>query len=243
MLVLSVDTATPAVTAGLVELEQAAPDAATVVGDGMPVGRNGTVQTRTVASRVRVDPRAHAEVLTPQILECLTEAGRSRADIAAIVVGIGPGPFTGLRVGMATAAAFGDALGLPVYGVCSLDAIAADAATDLTPDSELLVVTDARRREVYWARYRAGVRVAGPDVTKPGDVDMAQATAIAGSASHVDFFDLPVLPVETPSPAGLVRVAAAELLARTVPEPLVPLYLRRPDAVEKSYRTLDRTGA
>ncbi|KIA60882.1 MULTISPECIES: tRNA (adenosine(37)-N6)-threonylcarbamoyltransferase complex dimerization subunit type 1 TsaB [Nocardia] len=226
MLVLSVDTATPAVTAGLVELEQAAP-----------------IQTRTVASRVRVDPRAHAEVLTPQILECLTEAGRSRTDLAAVVVGIGPGPFTGLRVGMATAAAFGDALGLPVYGVCSLDAIAADAAADLTPESELLVVTDARRREVYWARYRDGVRVAGPEVAKPGEVDLAQATVIAGSASHVDFFDLPVLPVETPSPAGLATVAAAAVLARAVPDPLVPLYLRRPDAVEKSYRTLDRTGA
>ncbi|MFB8280800.1 tRNA (adenosine(37)-N6)-threonylcarbamoyltransferase complex dimerization subunit type 1 TsaB [Nocardia colli] len=227
MLVLSVDTATPAVTAGLVELEQAARGA----------------DTRTLASRVRVDPRAHAEVLTPQILECLTEARRSRADLDAVVVGIGPGPFTGLRVGMATAAAFGDALGIPVYGVCSLDAIAADTVSDLTPGSELLVVTDARRREVYWARYRDGVRVAGPDVAKPSEVDMAQATVIAGSASHVDFFDLPVLPVETPSAAGLVRVAAAELLARTVPDALVPLYLRRPDAVEKSYRALDRTGA
>ncbi|QBS43033.1 tRNA (adenosine(37)-N6)-threonylcarbamoyltransferase complex dimerization subunit type 1 TsaB [Nocardia sp. CS682] len=231
MLVLSVDTATPAVTAGLVELEQAAPGAAV------------PAKARTLASRVRVDPRAHAEVLTPQILECLTEADRSRADLDAIVVGIGPGPFTGLRVGMATAAAFGDALGLPVYGVCSLDAIAADAVADLTPGSELLVVTDARRREVYWARYRDGVRVAGPDVAKPSDVDMAQATVVAGSASHVDFFDLPVLPVETPSPAGLAQAGAADVLARAVPAALVPLYLRRPDAVEKSYRALDRTGA
>ncbi|WP_040774580.1 tRNA (adenosine(37)-N6)-threonylcarbamoyltransferase complex dimerization subunit type 1 TsaB [Nocardia pneumoniae] len=230
MLVLAVDTATPAVTAGLVDLAQGA-DAA------------GPVQARTIASRVRVDPRAHAEVLTPQILECLTEAGRSRTDIAAIVVGVGPGPFTGLRVGMATAAAFGDALGIPVYGVCSLDAIAADAAAELPPTGELLVVTDARRREVYWARYREGARVEGPEVCKPADLDSGPATAIAGSASHVDFFDLPVLPAETPSPAGLVRVAAAELLARTVPEPLVPLYLRRPDAVENAYRKLDRTGA
>ncbi|WP_405179703.1 tRNA (adenosine(37)-N6)-threonylcarbamoyltransferase complex dimerization subunit type 1 TsaB [Nocardia sp. NBC_01377] len=231
MLVLAVDTATPAVTAGLVELEQGTPGATT------------TMDLRTLASRVRVDPRAHAEVLTPQILECLTEADRSRTDIAAVVVGVGPGPFTGLRVGMATAAAFGDALGIPVYGVCSLDAIAADAAPDLTPDRELLVVTDARRREVYWARYRDGVRVAGPEVIKPGDLDSAQAEVIAGSASHVDFFDLPVLPVETPSPAGLVRVAAPEVLARAVPQSLTPLYLRRPDAVENSFRTLDRTGA
>ncbi|MFR9752205.1 tRNA (adenosine(37)-N6)-threonylcarbamoyltransferase complex dimerization subunit type 1 TsaB [Nocardia sp. 004] len=238
MLVLAVDTATPAVTAGLVDLEQG-----TDLAD--------PVRTHTVASRVRVDPRAHAEVLTPQILECLAESGRSRTDIAAIVVGAGPGPFTGLRVGMATASAFGDALSIPVYGVCSLDAIAVDAALDPAvlpsverpPAAELLVVTDARRREVYWARYRAGTRVAGPEVCKPTDLYAGQATAIAGSASHVDFFDLPVLPVETPSPAGLVRVAAAELLARAVPAQLVPMYLRRPDAVENAYRRLDRTGA
>lgn len=240
MLVLAVDTATPAVTAGLVQLEQA----------GANRGR-----VRTVAARVRVDARAHAEVLTPQILECLAESGCARTDIAAVVTGIGPGPFTGLRVGMATAAAFGDALGIPVHGVCSLDAIAADARSEGESLGErslpgqdpgaagLLVVTDARRREVYWARYRDGSRIAGPEVGKPADVDPDNAAAVAGSASHVDLFDLPVVPVESPSPAGLVAVAAPALLAGTEPEPLVPLYLRRPDAVERSYRTLDRTGA
>src|SRR6266568_4809765 len=126
MLVLAVDTATPAVTAGLVELKQAGPQP----------------QVHTLASRVTVDARAHNEVLTPQILECLDAAGRSRAELDAVVVGVGPGPFTGLRVGMATAAAFGDALGLPVYGVCSLDAIAAAAWRDIADaDAELLVVT------------------------------------------------------------------------------------------------------
>lgn len=233
MLVLAVDTATPAVTAGLVELGQAADGSVDAAG------------SRTLASRITVDARAHAEVLTPQILECLAEAGRSRTDIAAVVVGVGPGPFTGLRVGMATAAAFGDALGLPVHGVCSLDALAADVAqaADLPAARELLVVTDARRREVYWARYRDGVRVGGPGVIKPADLDPAGAGAVAGSASHVDFFDLPVVPVETPSPVGLVAVAADRLLAGVAPDPLTPLYLRRPDAVEKAFRTLDRTGA
>ena len=86
------------------------------------------------------------------------------ADLDAVVVGCGPGPFTGLRVGMATAAAYGHALGIPVYGVCSLDAIGVDTAGDV------LVVTDARRREVYWARYRDGVRVDGPAVNAPADV-------------------------------------------------------------------------
>ncbi|APE33325.1 tRNA (adenosine(37)-N6)-threonylcarbamoyltransferase complex dimerization subunit type 1 TsaB [Nocardia mangyaensis] len=230
MLVLAVDTATPAVTAGLVHLSPAA-DA-----DTRPA-------VATLAARVKVDARAHAEVLTPQILECLTEAGVSRGELDAVVVGIGPGPFTGLRVGMATAAAFGDALGLPVYGVCSLDAIAADAASEQRDPGELLVVTDARRREVYWAKYLNGARVAGPEVNAPVDVPVGDAAAIAGSAAHVDYYDLPVLPNETPSPAGLVAVAAPALLAGIVPEALVPLYLRRPDAVENSFRTLDRTGA
>ncbi|WP_446224465.1 tRNA (adenosine(37)-N6)-threonylcarbamoyltransferase complex dimerization subunit type 1 TsaB [Nocardia sp. IBHARD005] len=230
MLVLAVDTATPAVTAGLVHLS--------------PAGEPGTrPAVATLAARVKVDARAHAEVLTPQILECLAEAGVSRGELDAVVVGLGPGPFTGLRVGMATAAAFGDALGLPVHGVCSLDAIAADTLGEKRDPGELLVVTDARRREVYWAKYLNGARVAGPEVNKAADVPVGEAAAIAGSAAHVDYFDLPVLPSETPSPAGLVIVAAPVLLAGDVPEALVPLYLRRPDAVENSFRTLDRTGA
>ncbi|MFD4403026.1 tRNA (adenosine(37)-N6)-threonylcarbamoyltransferase complex dimerization subunit type 1 TsaB [Nocardia sp. NPDC058499] len=232
MLALAVDTATPAVTAGLVELEQAA------AGANSP----DTARPRTLAVRTLVDARAHAEALTPQILECISEAGIARTDIAAVVAGIGPGPFTGLRVGMATAAAFGDALGIPVHGVCSLDALAADCAGELGPDDELLVVTDARRREVYSARYR-GRRIAGPEVGKPADLDIAGATKVAGSAAHTALFDLPVLSAQTPSPAGLVRVAAPALLSGVTPEPLVPMYLRRPDAVEKSYRTLDRMGA
>ncbi|WP_327143822.1 tRNA (adenosine(37)-N6)-threonylcarbamoyltransferase complex dimerization subunit type 1 TsaB [Nocardia sp. NBC_01327] len=230
MLVLAVDTSTPAVTAGLVELE--------------PADEGSTApRITTITSKVTVDSRAHNEVLTPQILACLAESGRTRAEIAAVVAGIGPGPFTGLRVGMATAAAFADALGVPVHGVCSLDAIAADTESYLrTPAEpvELLVVTDARRREVYWARYRAEGRIEGPEVSKPADLDPGTATVIAGSASHVDYFDLPVLPVETPSPYGLVRCAARDLLAGVTPEPLVPLYLRRPDAVERSYAQVGR---
>ena len=207
MLVLAVDTATPAVTAGVVRLD-----------GGVP---------RTLASRVTVNARAHAEVLTPHIMECLGEAGVEPADLDAVVVGIGPGPYTGLRVGMATAAAFGDALGRPVYGVCSLDAIAVDAADD----RDLLVVTDARRREVYWARYSGGVRVTGPGVDKPADLEPQPSVVVTGSEAHATLFDLPVVGEPSPSPAGLVTVAASDILAGADPEPLVPLYLRRPDAV------------
>lgn len=228
MHVLAVDTATPAVTAGLVELTPHA--------------------VRTVAGRVTVDQRAHAEVLTPSILECLDEAGWTTADLDAVVVGDGPGPFTGLRVGMATAAAFGDALDIPVYGVCSLDAIALavfDGRRAAHPeDRELLVVTDARRREVYWARYLAGSRVGGPGVLEPRLLEVGSAQLIAGSALHVDFFDLPVEPIESPTPQGLVRCAANALRAGVEPEPLVPRYLRRPDAVEpKRPKAVAQPGA
>lgn len=208
MLVIAVDTSTPAVTAG--------------------VARVGSEDVRVLASRVTVNARAHAEVLTPQILACLDEAGLARGDIDAIVTGTGPGPYTGLRVGMATAAAFGDGLGVPVYGVCSLDAIAAEVG----PDRPLLVVTDARRREVYWARYENGARIEGPAVLRPADVTPGPSQIVAGSADHAQLFPLPYVPVPSPTPAGLVAVAAHRIVNRVSPDPLVPLYLRRPDATE-----------
>ena len=199
-LVLAIDTATPAVTAGVVRCD----------GDALEV----------LAEQVTVDARAHAEQLTPNIVGALDISEISVDQVDAVVVGCGPGPFTGLRVGMATAAAFGHALGVPVHGVCSLDAIAARSS------GELLVVTDARRREVYWARYRDGIRVDGPAVSAAADVP-AEADAVAGSPEHTALFDLPRLAATYPSAAGLVAVVADW---SGDPDPLVPLYLRRPDA-------------
>jgi tRNA threonylcarbamoyl adenosine modification protein YeaZ len=187
-LVLAIDTATPAVTAGIVRL------------DGLQV----------LAERVTVDARAHAEQLTPNVLGALADAGLTVNDLGAVVVGCGPGPFTGLRVGMATAEAYGHALGIPVHGVCSLDAIGIESSGTA---SEVLVVTDARRREVYWARYRDGVRVDGPAVNAPADVP--------GAAEALQ------RPPVYPTASGLVR-AVADWGAS--PAPLIPLYLRRPDA-------------
>jgi tRNA threonylcarbamoyl adenosine modification protein YeaZ len=184
-LVLAIDTATPAVTAGIVKLE------------GIEV----------LAERVTVDARAHAERLTPNVLGALADAALTVNDLGAVVIGCGPGPFTGLRVGMATAAAYGHALSIPVHGVCSLDAIGIDTTGDA------LVVTDARRREVYWARYRDGMRVGGPAVNAPADVPGAD--------------DALARPTVYPTASGLVR-AVADWDAE--PAPLIPLYLRRPDA-------------
>jgi tRNA threonylcarbamoyl adenosine modification protein YeaZ len=201
-IVLAIDTATPAVTAGLVRR-----------GPGVDV----------LSERVTLDPRAHAEQLTPNVLGALADAGLAMADIGAVVVGCGPGPFTGLRVGMATAAAYGHALDVPVHGVCSLDAIGVDTT------GEVLVVTDARRREVYWARYRDGVRVDGPAVSRPADVP-ADVDAVAGSPDHAALFDVPRQTPTYPTGSGLVR--AVDWTAQ--PEPLIPLYLRRPDAKPRS---------
>jgi len=198
-LVLALDTATPAVTAGIVRL-----DDSSVLGE-----------------RVTVDARAHAERLTPNVLAALADAGLTMGDLDAVVVGCGPGPFTGLRAGMATAAAYGHALGIPVHGVCSLDAIGVRTSGDT------LVVTDARRREVYWARYRDGVRTEGPAVNAPADVNPGTARAVAGSPEHAGMFGLPVCGPVYPTPAGLIA-AVSDLSDH--PAPLVALYLRRPDA-------------
>jgi len=196
-LVLAIDTATPAVTAG-------------IVADG-----------DLLAERVSIDARAHAERITPNVLAALADAGRAMSDLDAVVVGCGPGPFTGLRVGMATAAAYGHALGIPVYGVCSLDAIGGQTTGDT------LVVTDARRREIYWARYRDGARIDGPAVSAPADVDPGDAESVAGSPDHAALFGLPCIEPRYPTATGLV--AAVSDWSRQ-PAPLVPLYLRRPDA-------------
>jgi tRNA threonylcarbamoyl adenosine modification protein YeaZ len=197
--ILAIDTATPAVTAGI-------------------VGREGD-RIDVLAERVTVDARAHAEQLTPNVLAALADAALTVDDLDAVVVGCGPGPFTGLRVGMATAAAYGQALDIPVRGVCSLDAIGVDTT------GEVLVVTDARRREVYWAHYRDGLRVGGPAVNAPADVP-GGVDAVAGSPGHTALFDLRRLAPVYPTVSGLVRVVDWT----AAPQPLVPLYLRRPDA-------------
>lgn len=198
MLVLAIDTATTDLVAGVVD---------------------GGAELAEVC----VPTRAHNERLMPEITQLLGKAGVEFADLGAIVVGCGPGPFTGLRVGMATAQALGQALGIPVHGVCTHDAVAAAL------DGDALVVTDARRREVYWARYSGGTRVAGPDVCKPADLQSPPVDVISVPEALAELLpiDAPSVTYQPPTPAGLV--ACADLAAD--PEPLVPLYLRRPDAV------------
>ena len=210
-IILAIDTSTPAVIAAVLRRDDD--------------GRIGPL-----AERITVDARAHAELLTPNVVAAVADAGLTLSRIDAVVVGCGPGPFTGLRVGMATAAAYGHALGVPVFGVCSLDAIGGQTS------GQVLVVTDARRREVYWARYSDGVRVDGPGVAAAADVPAGPSEQVAGSPQQCASFDLPTIGPARPTPVGLV---AAVVDWDAEPAPLVPLYLRRPDA-----KTLaERAGA
>ncbi|GLY00885.1 MULTISPECIES: tRNA (adenosine(37)-N6)-threonylcarbamoyltransferase complex dimerization subunit type 1 TsaB [Actinoplanes] len=214
MLVLALDTATPASTAALVE----------VTADGL----FGVVEQRTV------DPRAHGEKLAPEIAAALAEAGVRPRDLGAIVAGLGPGPFTGLRVGLATAASMGQALGIATYGVCSLDALGRAAGP-----GRVLVATDARRREVYYATYQDGERVSGPDVDKPAavSVESVERACGEGALKYGDVFGVPVEEhLLHPPGAALVAIAAQRIREAAPSEILTPLYLRRPDAVEPSAR-------
>lgn len=201
-MLLAFDTATPAVTVALHDGE------------------------RVVASHLSVDAMRHGELLAPGITAVLDEAWVPRQDVTAIAVGVGPGPFTGLRVGLVTARTLAAALEIPVYGVCTLDVLAAEAVDTGTVDGPFLVATDARRKEVYWAFYDAeGQRVDGPHVSKPAEVATERPVVGRGALLYPEAFPNPAGP-EYPSAgvlAGIVTDERAELLD---PE---PLYLRRPD--------------
>ncbi|MFB7662484.1 tRNA (adenosine(37)-N6)-threonylcarbamoyltransferase complex dimerization subunit type 1 TsaB [Kitasatospora sp. NPDC056138] len=205
MLLLAFDTATPAVTAA--------------VHDG----------TAVLAETFQVDARRHGELLLPAVDQVLRTAGVDKHRLTGIAVGVGPGPYTGLRVGLVTAAALGHALGLPVYGVCTLDAIAHQARTEgLT--GPFTVATDARRKEVYWASYDAsGARVEGPAVDRPAELSPEQRSVGAGALLYPETFPGAHGP-EHVSAGALADFAVTELAAGRDLLPCVPLYLRRPDA-------------
>lgn len=203
MLLLAFDTATPAITVAVHDGERVV---ATVAGEGS---------------------MAHGEWLVPFIARAIEEAGVRMADLTDVAVGVGPGPFTGLRVGVVTALTLGSTLGLRTHGVCSLDIIASQVASD----QDFLVATDARRKEVYWARYRAdGRRVDGPAVLKPADLQIIHPGMPAYGRGATQYADV-LTAVDGPQDPEATALAAA-VIAGTVEEvPLEPLYLRRPDAV------------
>lgn len=189
-----------------------------------------------LATRRTAEQRRHAEMLAPMITEVLDAAGVRADELSAVVVGTGPAPFTGLRAGLVTARVLAFSLGIDVHGVCSLDALAAQAFAAGVP-GEVLVVTDARRKEVYAARYRAAAAtgdvevIAGPEVLRPGDAGAAVAgAAVVGPASQLYPDLLPAHPGGplAVDPAALVGLALTRI-TRGAALPTEPLYLRRPD--------------
>ena len=153
-------------------------------------------------------------VLFEEAHEGATDHGRALSELVAkalkvskpphqVVVGMGPGPFTGLRVGIAFAQTFALAREIPVIGVCSLDSIKVDSA-------EYTVAIDARRKEIYWARYKDGVRIEGPTVSKPAEVENF----------IIDVY---------PDMEKLVELSKSQNITE-------PMYLRRPDAVPTAER-------
>ena len=202
----------------------------------------GVVDTATdnIIDGVVSDTRAHNEQLVPTVEHVLDDAHLTFAGLDAVVVGCGPGPFTGLRVGMATGQAIAQARGIPCYGVCSHDAMAAQVFAAVAKDvRRVLIASDARRKEMYFAVYERSAdgrvnRVAGPSVVKPEDfatdseIDAVFAPAPIGERLSEGLRERVVGEV-TPRAAQLV--AAADLDA--APKgPLEPYYLRRPDAKE-----------
>ena len=229
MLVLGFDTATPAVSVALHDGE------------------------RVLSAAGAVDARRHSELLAPMIAKVMADAGVARGDLGAVAVGVGPGPYTGLRVGVVTARVLGSILGLPVYGVCSLDVIAASAGSG----REFVVATDARRKEVYWARYDADdCRVAGPAVGPASSIPEATELPVAGTGGQLypEAFGEVIGPAypDAGTLCGLVArslAASSALPSLAAPSfaapssaarlsslppllPAEPLYLRRPDARE-----------
>lgn len=216
VLLLALDTATPAVTVAL--------------HDG----------TRVLAESRQVDARRHGELLLPAVDRVLAEAGHRLDAVSDIVVGVGPGPYTGLRVGLVTAATFGSVLGVPVHGLCTLDGLA--HASGLT--EPFVVATDARRKEVYWARYQdARTRLTDPAVDRPADLadQVAGVPAVGAGAVLYDtvFTGVRREAPEHQSAGALADLAALKLAAGEELLPPQPLYLRRPDAqVPANYKVV-----
>ncbi len=210
MLILAFDTSSPAVAVGVVGAEE------------------------TLASSTAIAVNRHGEVLASAIDQVLRDADVRPADLTAIAVGLGPGPFTGLRVGIMTARAMSDALAIPAYGECSLDVIAAAHHAS----SGIAVLTDARRKQVYWARYdEDGKRRAGPELAPPavvaeqlrGEVgELVGAGAVMYREVLADF----VVDERQgyPEASYLASLVRTRLGVDGPADRLAPLYLRRPDA-------------
>lgn len=208
VLLLAFDTATVAVTVAL-------HDGARVLAETRDEGR-----------------MAHGEQLAPAITRIMAQVDARPSDLTDVAVGVGPGPFTGLRVGVVTALTLGQTLGLRTHGVCSLDPMGHQAVAENRVNGDFIVAIDARRKEIYWALFdEHGRRVSEPAVDRPAVVAERGLPVIGrGAQIHADVLNWMDGPLD-PSAGRL-----AELVVSGVAPvlPLAPLYLRRPDATAQT---------
>ena len=205
MLVLALETSTPQTSVALV------------------------TEQGVIASVVRSWTHGHAEIVAPTVEHLLRWSEVDLGQVGGVAVGLGPGLFTGLRVGVVTARVLASVAGVELRGVCSLDVLAAQFARQ-SPPSDFVVATDARRREVYWAAYHPdGRRRTGPAVSPPADVPRRPAVGPA-----VDLYPDHLL--ATPGPRALDPGMLAVRGPGLPDAGREPLYLRRPDAAEPTRR-------
>ena len=194
----------------------------TSVGVSVAILRSNGEVTQSQA----VDHGMQGELTAELISKVVTDSGLEIQEITNVVVGVGPGPFTGLRVGIVTAAVFAHAREIPIHGICSLDAVAFDFA------KPCVVVTDARRKELYWARYD-GLRVGEPQVSKPEALaaQFPESEFVGpGAKLYPDYISGDVMELKAGSLARLFASGSAQLVD------VSPMYLRKPDAVEPTIR-------
>lgn len=197
---------------------------------------------RVLGARTVLDERRHTETLAPAVRDALAEAGVAPAGLTEIVVGVGPGPFTGLRVGVVTARTMAFALGIPVHGVCSLDGLAQRVVSEGGPE-HFLVATDARRREIYWASYRRmgerADREGEPQVGRAADLPeqlRTLPTVGRGADLYADALTARWGAIQDVDAADLARAGLAARAAGLPVPPATPMYLRRPDAQPRAAR-------
>lgn len=207
-------------------------DTSTDVRVGLARTAAGATSGDVLAAETVSSPHAHAEQLLPLINRVLAAAGVSLGELSGIVVGLGPGPFTGLRVGIVTAQVLAHGLGIPLRGVCSLDVAAAAWSAAGAPAEGFVIASDARRSELYWARYdSAGLRLAGPEVTAP---EQLPDLPVGGPGADIH----PLVQRGRPAvgPRELDMGLLAAIAGRLPDAGTEPLYLRRPDATVPTTR-------
>jgi tRNA threonylcarbamoyl adenosine modification protein YeaZ len=172
-----------------------------------------------------LEPMTHSERIGSAIEQVIRDAGIESKQISTVVAGIGPGPFTGLRVGLAAARYFAIGVNAQLVGVCSLDSIALDFYAENPEAKNLLVTTDARRKEVFWASYSGvkegiPIRTNGPSVNREEDIGTLLDLSVHAST------DLGV------RAGALGQIAfALGLSPEGASKDITPIYLREPDAV------------